>query len=66
MTKTYTVSLVSEINNQITSKDVGTYTDIDRAISAAKKAARTRKNSINYGPSSFAYVGREATAVVAW
>lgn len=66
MTKTYTVSLVREINDRITVETVGDYANIGKAIIAAKRAARTRKDSINYGPTSFAYVGREATAVVAW
>jgi hypothetical protein len=66
MTKTYTVSLVRSIDDQVTVEPMGQYSDIDKAITAAKRASRTRKDCISYGPSSFAYVGREATAVVAW
>lgn len=66
MTTTYNVYLVREINDRITSDLLSTHTDIDLAIRAAKRAARTRKPGSRYGQDSLAYVGREATAVVSW
>ena len=64
---TYTVSTVShDESDQIISLQIGTFADKAEAMKAAKRAAHTRKDCINYGPTSIAYVGRDLTAVVAW
>lgn len=63
MTKTYTVTT---INSDLSTAEIGKYEDKAKAMTVAKRAARTRKDCQSYGPSSLAYVGREITAVVAW
>lgn len=63
MTKSYTVTLVTETSFNVL---VGTYKTIEKAMAAAKRAAKTRRDCVTYGPSSIAYIGIEATAVVAW
>lgn len=63
MNKTYTVTT---INPDLTTAEIGKYDDKIKAMAAAKRAARTRRDCQTYGPSSLAYVGREITAVVAW
>lgn len=63
MTKTYTVTT---INADLNTVEIGKYDDKIKAMAAAKRAARTRKDCQSYGPTSLAYVGSELTAVVAW
>lgn len=66
-TETYYVSLsYIDENGLVTVREIGTFGSKARAMSAAKRAARTRKDCVPYGPSSIAYVGRDATAVVSW
>lgn len=64
---TYIVSTIArDANDMIVSAEVGRFTTKAKAMSAAKKAARTRSDCRSYGPSSLAYYGRDITAVVAW
>lgn len=63
---TYTVSIIREANDRVETNVIGTYADKSKAMRAAKRAARTGNDCELYGPTSLAYVGREATAVVAW
>jgi accessory colonization factor AcfC len=66
MTK-YTISTVTtDQAGKIASKTVSTYADKIKAMNAAKRLARTRKDCVTYGPTSIAYVGKDITAVVAW
>jgi hypothetical protein len=60
---TYTVTTISR---EVQTAELGRYTDKIEAMKVAKRASRTRKDCVTYGPSSIAYVGREVTAVVAW
>ena len=60
---TYTVSTV---DREIKTAKVGEYEDKAKAMKEAKRAARTRRDCVTYGPTSLAYVGREVTAVVSW
>jgi predicted HAD superfamily phosphohydrolase len=66
MTKTYTVSTITEIDGRIATEEVGTYADKVKAMNVAKRAAHTRKDCETYGPTSLAYIGKDITAVVAW
>jgi hypothetical protein len=66
MTKTYTVSTVREQDGRVTTAPVGAFRDIRKAFAAARRAAHTRKDCVNYGPTAVAFVGREITAVVIW
>lgn len=59
----YTVSTI-DADARIT--EIGSYPDIERAMKAAKRAARTRSDCEKYGPESICYVGRELTAVIVW
>lgn len=63
---TYVVSAVDTMNSRIHTDEIGRYEDKVDAMKVAKRAARTRRDCVTYGPSSLAYVGREVTAVVAW
>lgn len=63
MADTYTVTTIDADARQV---EVGVYADKVRAMNAAKRAARTRKDCEVYGPASLCYVGKDATAVVAW
>ncbi len=63
---TYLVSTVDTMNSQIHTDEIGRYDDKTTAMKVAKRAARTRRDCVTYGPTSLAYIGREVTAVVAW
>jgi hypothetical protein len=64
----YHVSLVADGEQIVSIKatKIGSFASFSKAATAAKKAARTRRDCINYGPTSVAYVGNEATAVIVW
>lgn len=64
MTKTYHVYLVTPTH--MDGDLVGRFADKAEAMTAAKRAARTRRDCEVYGPSSICFVGRDATAVVSW
>jgi hypothetical protein len=63
---TYTVSTIINTERGIETAAIGTFADKVEAMTAAKRAARTRRDCQIYGPSSLCYVGRDITAVVAW
>lgn len=64
---TYQVTTIRLEDNKLSFGQPADYADKIKAMKAAKKAAgRAAKFDGHYGPTSFAYVGRDVTAVVAW
>lgn len=66
MRTTYNVYIVTLSADGIEQAKMGEYADKAKAMNAAKRAARTRKDCQPYGPDSLCYVGPDATAVVSW
>ena len=65
--KTFLVTAISENEaGELQFNELGSFPTKPAASKAARNAAGKGSEWANYGPSSFCYVGKEVTAVVAW
>ena len=62
------VTLVSPaVDTQVSTKEIGTYSDLEVAMKAAKKACGApRAKGESAGPKSFRFAGPNGTAYVGW